>query len=145
MSDSSGFHKEVTRYLRRVRRTMEELARELPMSKGELSKCLNEYHHPKTRRTWRLRDEDVFIIVQTLAKWGAITAQEQAVSLLEMMRYSRLDSIDWKTGPFSKLRPNSTSRSSSDTKLQAQGLARLQAMLGNDGLIHSLIESFVGR
>ena len=111
MRDLKSFRKKVEGYYKQknnkdgLRYTQRELAEEIGINKDELSKRLNSYEDPKTRRTWQLTDDDVLAIVRTLAKWSAITSQEQAIELLKMMTYPHISSIDWKAEPLSYLRP----------------------------------------
>ena len=103
MRELGRFREAVEQYRKQVGRTEEDLARELYISKGELNKRLHDYHHPLSRRSWRLKPEDVFKIVETLARWGAITTRKQAITLFTLIEYPFLQEIDWQTSPWSRL------------------------------------------
>src|SRR2546421_75730 len=104
MRDLAGFRDAVEHYRKLVGRTEEELARELYISKGELNKRLHDFHHPQSKRTWRLKPEHVKKIVEALAKWGAITSQKQAMALFKQIEYpSLLEEIDWQAAPWNRL------------------------------------------
>src|SRR5213595_2014031 len=104
MRDLAGFRHAVEQYRKQVGRTEEELARELYVSKGELNKRLHDYSHPQSKRTWRLQPRHVKTIVETLARWGAITARRQAFTLFTLIDFPALaEEIDWQASPWNKL------------------------------------------
>ncbi len=160
MRDLKSFRKKVEGYYKQknnkdgLRYTQRELAEEIGINKDELSKRLNSYEDPKTRRTWQLTDDDVLAIVRTLAKWSAITSQEQAIELLKMMTYPHISSIDWKAEPLSYLRPlparfthlPSSIDRNTDRQRQEERLFRLHAIrVDHRGFLRNRLESFVGR
>src|SRR2546430_17446124 len=113
MRDLERFRDKVEAYYKQTvnldgkRRTQRDLAGEIGLDKDELSKRLNAYEDPRTKRKWYLTGDDVFAIVRALAKWGAITTREQAVELLELMAYPHISSIDWNNEPLKYLRSSS--------------------------------------
>lgn len=146
MRDLSGFREAVEQYRKQVGRTEEELARELYVSKGELNKRLHDYHHSQSGRIWRLKPEHAFHIVETLAKWGAITARKQAIALFTLIGYPSVQEIDWQASPWSKLRPDALMYGSPAPLVQRQTIERYEAKLilvgegdmGKSSLLRSL-------
>ena len=146
MRDLAGFRDKLASYLRQVGKTEEDLARELYISKGELNKRLNAYYHPRTNRTWRLRDEEAFSIIQALAKWRAITSRQQARELLELIAYPYLHSIDWETRPLNSLRDTPPQPSSQVLSGQNTSDLLQDYYLAPDAMFERMhLEDFVGR
>ena len=146
MRDLARFREAVEQYRKQVGRTEEELARELYISKGELNKRLHDYYHPQSRRTWRLKPEHVFKIVETLAKWGAITAGKQALMLFNLVDYPYMQEVNWQSEHWRKLHTDSSLFNSLPPFPQEEKLAQLHAMLiDHTGFLHTRLESFVGR
>jgi AAA ATPase domain len=137
------------------RRTQRELAEEIGLNKDELSKRLNGYEDRKTKRSWKLTYNDVFGIVRTLVKWRAITTQEQAAELLEIMDYPHLSTVDWNAEPFRHLqtrpiRPalalDTPTNNLNNKRGKEERLTRLRMALADSGnLFQDRLKSFVGR
>src|SRR4051794_9751155 len=104
MRDLAGFRKAVEQYRKQVGRTEKDLAAALYLNEGDLNKRLHDYHHQPSGRTWRLKPEHAQKIVETLAKWGAIKAQRQALVLFTQIDFPFLaEEVDWQAAPWNKL------------------------------------------
>lgn len=104
MRDLAGFRQAVEQYCKRVGRTQKDLAATLNIAEGDLNKRLHDYSHQPSRRTWRLQPWHVKAIVETLARWGAITARKQAFGLFTLIDFLTLaEEIDWQATPWNKL------------------------------------------
>lgn len=80
--------------------TQGDLAEAIGLHATELSKRLNG------AKDARLSDRDVRAIVLTLAEWGAITTQAEALDLLNLVGTAAFRPAEWQSPPLDELTPN---------------------------------------
>jgi predicted ATPase len=97
--DLVTFRDKVREYCRLVGRLQKTLAQELGLNYSVLSNKLNGTSQA------RLTQPEVKQIIKVLAEWEAITRQDQAVELLELMdlKYSSFQPQEWAAPPLNKL------------------------------------------
>lgn len=105
MYDLPAFRERVAALYRRAtpydgrRPTQQDLAEAVGLSRSELSRRLNGLQNA------RLTSRDVHAIVQTLAAWGAITTQVEALELLAQADCPSFSVAQWQSPPLDELTP----------------------------------------
>lgn len=92
----------VTPYDDRRRATMQDLATAVNLSRSELSNRLN------ANKGAKLTARDVRAVVSTLADWGAIRTQGEALELLALVECPPFTAADWLAPPLDALAPPAT-------------------------------------
>src|SRR5690348_16986575 len=100
MYDIATFRERVTALYRRAdpygdghRPTQQDLAEAVGLNRSELSSRLNGLKNA------RLTNRDVKAIVLTLADWGAITTQAEALELLALVDCANFSAAEWQSVP----------------------------------------------
>lgn len=105
MSDLATFRARVQELYRRVRLyddrrpTQKDLASAIGLNYFELSNRLN------ASKGAQLSQRDIRAIVRTLADWGAISTQAEALELLAELNCPSFTDAEWQTPPLSRLTP----------------------------------------